>query len=161
MTASCWRNICTGWERVACWDVLRSGGWVSHKHCTEWAKSRYRVIPYTIYYIMYTYFWATLYNKSDCVCVCVCVCVPVLNVFPWYTTGHRQAFQFSQSVVYMGGISVYLRMWNLTLGCVFSKSLSYTVSLFRQFRCRWETVSPTVLKWDLCTEMHIPIAVEA
>jgi hypothetical protein len=32
-TAWCWGTICTGWERVMRWDVLGSGGWVSHKHC--------------------------------------------------------------------------------------------------------------------------------
>ena len=44
---------------------------------------------------------------------------------------------------------------------MFSKSLSYMVSLFREFSFRLETVSPTVLNYDLFIDMHIPVIVEA
>ena len=75
----------------------------------------------------------TLYKKSGN------VCVPDLNVLPWNispaTTGRGNA----SSVFTISGVCGWnfcLGMWSLTLCCVFSKSLSYTVSLFRQFCCR-------------------------
>jgi hypothetical protein len=63
-------------------------------------------------------------------------------------------FLFSQSVVYVGGLSFYLGMWSLTLGCVFSKFPPYKVSLFSFF------VSPTVLKYDFFIGLHIPVIVK-
>jgi len=63
------RTVCTGSERTARWDVLRSGGWVSHRHCV-------------------TRVWS-----GD-----VCMCFSDLNVIPLTfksssrTEGHGHAF---------------------------------------------------------------------
>ena len=103
----------------------------------------------------------TLNKKSRNVCVCAWSEFTPLKHEIQPQLDMDMHLQFSQSVVYVGGISFCLGMWSLALGCVFSKSLSYTVSLFRQFRCRLETVSPTVLKYDLFIDMHIPVIVEA
>ena len=99
----------------------------------------------------------TLHKKSGN------VCVPDMYLLHWnMKSSHNWTYlQFSQSVLYVGGIPFCLGMWSLALGCVFSKSLSYMVSLFRQFRCRMETVSPTVLTYDLFIDMHIPVIFEA
>ena len=102
----------------------------------------------------------TFYKKSG-VCVCTWSEFTPLKCGVQPQQDMDMHLQFSQSVVYVGGISFYLGMWSLSSGCVLSKSLSYTVSLFRQFRCRLETASPTVLEYDLFIDMHIPVIVEA
>ena len=115
--ALCWGTVHTGSERAAFWNVLRSGGWVSHRRITK--------------------VWSG--NVCVCVCVCVrvCVCVSLiwmlsletLSPFPQQKDMDMH-FQFSQPVMCRGGISFYIGMWSLTLGFVFSKSLIYTVNLF-------------------------------
>ena len=77
----------------------------------------------------------TLYKKSvlwECVCL---IWIYSLDTLVPATTGHGHSSSvFTVSGVCVGGISFYLGKWSLTLGCVFSKSLSCTVSLFRQCR---------------------------
>jgi hypothetical protein len=74
----------------------------------------------------------TLYKKSvqwECVRACMrpfwIYSLETLSPVPQQDMDVH--FLFSQSVVYVGGISFYLGMWSLTLGRVFSKSLFYTV----------------------------------
>jgi len=55
---------------------------------------------------------------------------------------------------------IFVLEFEVLLWTVISKSPSYTVSLLRQFHCRWETVSPTVLKY-LFIDVHIPVIFEA
>jgi hypothetical protein len=51
--------------------------------CTRWVKSRYTV--YSIYYILCTYFWPTLYMHVGMyvcnLCVCMYVCMYVMYVY--------------------------------------------------------------------------------
>ena len=90
-------------------------------------------------------FWQLGGSQTMCKKVGMCVClIWIYSLETWSpaTTGHGHATSiFSQCWNFF-----YLGMWSFALDCVFSKSLSYTVSLFRQFRCRLETVSLTVLK---------------
>ena len=94
----------------------------------------------------------TLYKKSVDVCVCL-IWIYCIETLSPATTGYGQASSVS-TVSAVCAWNLYLGMWNVTLGCVFSKSLSYTVDLFRQVRCRQETVSPTVLKYDWLIDWH-------
>jgi hypothetical protein len=83
------RPVSNGWVSVArtqdclvlknLLHLLRKGGMLRYR--AFWrlgesqtlysvGQSRYTVTPYTIYYILYNYFWPTLYKKSGIVCVC-------------------------------------------------------------------------------------------
>jgi len=78
----------------------------------------------------------TLYKESvqwECVCVCAWSEFTPLKHEVQPQQDMDMHLQFSQSVVYVGGFSFYSGMLSLNFGCVFSKSLSYKVSLFRQF----------------------------
>ena len=106
-----WGTVCSGLDRVACWDALCSGGWVSHRHCIA------RVWSGNVYVCMSLIWMKSLETLSP---------VPQQKDMDMH-------FQFSQPVMCGGAIPFYLGMWSLTLVFVFSKSLNYTVNLFWQF----------------------------
>jgi hypothetical protein len=79
----------------------------------------------------------TLYKEVYSWNVCVCVCARSEFTALKHEVHPQQDMdmylQFSQSVVYVSGISFCLGMLSLTLGRVFSKSLSYKISCSDSF----------------------------
>ena len=100
-TVSCWGTIRTGWERGACWDVLHSGSWVSHGHCIRKVCSRNMCV-----FLIWIYSFETWSPAS---------------------TGLYMHLHFSQSVVYVGGISFCLGMWSLWALCTVSPCITRSV----------------------------------
>ena len=108
--ALCSGTVHTGSERAACWDVLHSGSWVSHRHCI-----------------------AKVWSGNVCACVSLIWMLSLETLIPVPQQNDMDThFQFSQPVVCGGGITFCLRMWSRTLCFVFSKSVTYVVNLFWQ-----------------------------
>jgi len=105
----------------------------------------------------------TLYKKSVQGNVCVCVCARARAWSEFTSLKHEVQPQQDMDMC----IFSFHNQWCMWveflstfecefLGRVFSKSLSYKVSLFRLFHC----VGPTVLKYDLFIDMHVAVIVE-